>query len=73
VLCCLVLINAAARQISPIRSPFEFPVRYDYGVLITRAVVRFMRSCFSLLNTHARLNTCDQTEYTNSLEDDATY
>lgn len=66
-------INAAAHQINPIRGCFEFVVRYDYGASAHRAVVRFMRSRFSLLNTHARLNTCDQTEYTNYLVDDATY
>lgn len=66
-------INAAAHQISPIRSCFEFVVRYDYGASANRAVVRFMRSRFSLLNSHARLNTYDQTEYTNYLVDDATH
>ena len=65
-------INAAAHQISPIRGCFEFVVRYDYGASANRAVVRFMRSRFSLLNSHARLNTYDQTEYTNYLVDDAT-
>jgi hypothetical protein len=68
-----VRINAAAHQIKPIHGCFEFVVRYDYGASAYRAVVRFMRSRFSLLNTHARLNTCDQTEYTNYLVDDATY
>ena len=66
-------INAAAHQISPIRSCFEFVVRYGYGASANRAVVRFMRSRFSLLNYHARLNTYDQTEYTNYLVDDATH
>ena len=65
--------HAATPQISPTRCRFGLVVRYDYDAGSKMLVGRFKRSVrFVARSPRSSVNTCDQTEYANCLDGNAT-